>query len=163
MFSGKLVAAYLALVGVPLLGLVGILRAGRRLTAPVSVGGTWDLRADFSSLPDARCRELLAGINRPFMRVSQSGASLTFILNNPQETALTGSVDQTTVEMGGTPPLVSSSGNCGDPRALYLEATVRGQGEQRTLTGSLGMRGCASCPAVPFRAVRQTPPTKELQ
>jgi hypothetical protein len=41
MSKRKLIVAYVLLVGVPLLGLLGIVRAGQHLTPPISVGGTW--------------------------------------------------------------------------------------------------------------------------
>ena len=40
------VMAYIVLVGLPLLGLVGVLRNGRALSAPVSVEGRWTFQAD---------------------------------------------------------------------------------------------------------------------
>jgi hypothetical protein len=43
----KLVTDYIIFVGIPLLALVGILRAGKHLTAPVALHGNWSVQADF--------------------------------------------------------------------------------------------------------------------
>ncbi|HEV2175793.1 MAG TPA: hypothetical protein VGW33_01095 [Terriglobia bacterium] len=151
----KLVAVYLGLVGVPLLGLLGVLRVGRRLAAPISVGGSWNLQADFRTLTEAPCRELLSSINQPFLSISQSGANLVFTLNNSQKTTVVGTLNRTTLAMGGAEPLSSPSRTCADPQAIYLAATVSTQGKNRVLTGTLGISGCASCAPVSFHAVRQ--------
>jgi hypothetical protein len=45
----KSLLLYLAMVGLPLAGLFGILRAGSRLDAPPSVGGSWRIDAPASA------------------------------------------------------------------------------------------------------------------
>ncbi len=157
MFKRKLVFAYGCLVVVPLLGVLGILRLGQHLTPPVSVGGNWNLDADFSALALEPCRELLSSVSQPFLSISQSGINLVFSLNNPQKTTLSGTIRDTALTMGaersGNPE--SATGNCRDPQAIYLKATVNKQGEQRVLTGTLGIAGCRHCAPLSFRAVRQ--------
>jgi len=156
----QLIAAYLLLVGAPLLGLLGILRSGQRLAAPASVGGAWNLEGQFSTLTDAACRELISDIGRPFFTISQSGSRLTFTLNNPQQTTLPGTIRQSTVTMGESFANGSSLG-CAHPQAIHFQAGLSEQGIQRALAGTLTMAGCAQCAPVPFRAVRLSPPVKE--
>jgi hypothetical protein len=43
------VVAYTLLVGLPLLGLAGVLRSGRNITAPISIDGTWKIETQSSS------------------------------------------------------------------------------------------------------------------
>lgn len=157
MFKRKLVLAYVFLVGLPLLGLLGILRAGQHLSPPISVGGVWNLEADFSPLASAPCRQLLASVNQPFLSIAQSGTNLVFSLNTPQRTALPGTIQGTTLTMGSERARATegANGNCGDPQTIYLKAVINRQGEERLLTGILGINGCEECVPVSFRAVRQ--------
>ena len=156
----KLIAAYVLLVGVPLLGLLGILRAGQRLAAPVSVGGTWNLEDDLTPLAGSGCRGAFAKISQPFFAISQSGSQLTFTLNNPERTILPGTIRQSTVTMGSESSAGDASGECSHPQAIRFQAALSRQGLQRSLTGRLSIAGCPDCPGIPFRAVRQSPLAK---
>lgn len=61
---------YAVLVGVPVLGLIGILHFGQRLAAPESIGGLW--RVDIDGEPVGPLAKLLSDDNAGF-RISQSG------------------------------------------------------------------------------------------
>src|SRR3954469_23378219 len=92
----RIAVAYLCLVGVPLLGVLGVLRAGQRLAAPVAVNGTWTVQADLSGLGGTACTQLLAEVRQPFLSVAQSGGHLVLTFNNAQRTAITGTLDDAT-------------------------------------------------------------------
>ena len=156
----NLVLAYLLLVGVPAVGLLGILRAGQRLTPPISVGGAWNLDANFSALGSASCVQFLGGIKQPFFSISQSGPNLVFTLNDPARTILPGNVLGTTLTAGTERPHGQAGAlhDCGDPQSIHLEGAVSKQADQRVWTGMLGISGCPQCVPVPFRAVRQALP-----
>ncbi|HXJ92588.1 MAG TPA: hypothetical protein VMT20_06860 [Terriglobia bacterium] len=159
----RLIAAYVLLVGAPLLGLLGILRSGQRLAAPASVGGTWNLEGDLAPLAGSRCAAAFANISQPFFAISQSGSRLTFTLNNPEQTTLPGTMRQNAVTMGSESSREEASGDCAHPQAIRFQAALSRQGPQRSLTGTLTVAGCPDCPALPFRAVRQHPPVKDGQ
>lgn len=129
----KLAVAYVFLVGLPLLGLVLILHAGSRLTAPLAVRGDWVADADLSSWRDAPCAQLLTETRQPVLRIAQSASDLTVTLNNPGKTVLTGTIEGKKVdasvpceqeEGGGSPKL--SPGYPGPP-SLHLQALVSDQ------------------------------------
>src|SRR5262249_17892730 len=73
--KAKLIISYVCLVGMPLLALLGILRAGQSLYAPPSLGGSWYLEADLGNLANGPCRDLLGRVTQPFMTICQSGAN----------------------------------------------------------------------------------------
>lgn len=156
------VLVYFFLVGLPLLGLMGILRAGRMLIPPLFVGGAWNVEADFGAGVTSSCRNLLSSVQQPFFSISQSGPDLVFNLNNPQKTNILGGIRATSMVMGSESVEASAGepGGCADPRAITLEATVGSQGGRRILTGTLGIAGCESCGRIPFRAVRPAVPVK---
>ncbi len=159
MLKPKLVLTYVVLVGLPLLGLLGVLRAGRKLTAPVAVGGAWNLEADFTPLSGTPCGALLSGRKQPSLNISQSGTSVRFSIGDPVENGIPGTLQNSTLTMGtmgGESPesSVRSGVSCEDSQALYLKATVHPEGGKRVMTGTLGIHGCANCSPVSFRAVR---------
>lgn len=121
--------AYILLVGVPVLGLLGIMEAGRNIAAPRYVGGEWTLQFD----PTARCAGT-AALRQPELSISQSGTAALIALNDGHATVLEATVDGTTLS------------------AKSLSATIAGKGTQRTLEGTMSLQGCAP---VSFRAVRQ--------
>src|SRR5271157_5497738 len=89
----KLAAAYVLLVGAPLLALVGILRAGMHLSAPVAIHGNWSVQADFSPWHGVPCEALLANTPQPLLSIDQSGRDLTVTLNDFEKTVITGTID----------------------------------------------------------------------
>jgi hypothetical protein len=162
MVNPRLIVAYILLVGLPLGALTTILRAGRQLTAPISMGGAWHLNADFHPMASTACGDFLAGIGQPFFKISQSGEALVFVFNDSEKPEIAGRIHATSVTMGsgaledGTPP-------CTDAHALYLKAGIRKQGEERFLTGLLGINNCAKCPSIPFTAIREPTPDGEAK
>jgi hypothetical protein len=145
----KFVVAYIFLVGIPLLALVGVLKAGRHLTSPYAVDGSWKL--ELSATPAASpCSNTLSSISEPAVNVSQSGAALVLSLNG--RTA-NGTLEGKSMraEFSGADGASGCSG-----QALMLAATLDPNTLPRTLTGTLSFKGCPSC-SVDFRAVRQPP------
>jgi hypothetical protein len=153
------VLSYIVLVGSPLLGLLGILRTGRHLTAPTAVRGVWDLEADFAPLASTACGALLATMRQPSLTISQSGTRLLFSIHDPAETGIPGAIQDSALTMGweGREPGRGSGEICEDPPALYLKATVLHRGGKREMTGILGIDGCEKCLPIHFRAFSQAP------
>src|ERR1700675_4660309 len=83
------VFAYAFLVVLPLVGLAGILKSGRRLTAPVWIDGVWSLQVDSAQLNSLPCGKVLAAIPDKAIAISQSGRS--FVLSFPSAPKLTAS------------------------------------------------------------------------
>lgn len=156
MSKSKLLIVYLCLVGIPLLGLLAILRAGERLTPPTSLGGSWKLEADFTSLASQACRDLLFGIKQPFLIISQSGPSIALTLNNSERTILPGTVENGSLFAGSTPANDDGpiSADCVDPHAIRVRAEIAKEAGHRILIGTLTIAGCEPCVPVPFRAER---------
>lgn len=163
MSKPKLVVVYLFLVGIPLLGLLAILRAGESLTPPQSVGGSWKLEADFSPLANKACRDLLLNVKQPFLSISQSGPSVVLTLNNPERTTLPGTLQNSSISAGVGPTTdpAHDSADCIDPHAIRLRAEIAREAGDRILIGTLSIAGCPGCAPVPFRAQRQSSSSSE--
>ncbi len=151
--SRNFVVAYVLLVGLPLLGLAGVLRTGRTLTAPISVDGVWKIEADASRLSGGSCAKTLASLSNSSVGISQSGKNLVLAFNNPSKTVASGALDGKTLK-ASIVPVRDSSSDCAD-RSLALTATVDPKSDPRSLTGVLIVSACSSCTPVEFHATRQ--------
>jgi hypothetical protein len=116
------------LVGLPVLGLLGILEAGRGIAAPPAISGDWTV--DFGA--SGAC-----GVGRwrqPALSISQSGTDAIITINDGRTTAFEATV------------------NGGMLTGARLSATISGKPGARVLEGKLNLDGCSP---VAFRAVRQ--------
>jgi hypothetical protein len=126
----KLVTDYIIFVGIPLLALVGILRAGKHLTAPVALHGNWSVQADFGPWQGVPCGALLVNSQPLLLRIDQSGSALTLTLNDPAKTALPGTLDGLSLSTtfstgrGGTAPAPRPDAGCLGSQSLRIQATV---------------------------------------
>jgi len=159
----KLVSDYVLFVGVPLLALAGILRAGSHLTAPVALHGNWSVQADFAPWQAVPCAAPLVGSQPLRFKIDQAGSNLTFTLNDSQRTALPGIVEGPSVRtafltgQGSRTSGAIPEAGCQGAQSLRMHAVVSGREKQRTLAGTFSLEGCASCPPIDFSATRELP------
>src|SRR5580658_3455681 len=156
------VVAYTLLVALPLLGLVGVLRSGRGLVAPISVDGVWKFSGDGAGPSAGRCGKALASLQDSLVTISQSGKRLSLSLNdlslNDGQPAGGSGVIEGTM-LNGTIPLLESSTNesgCGNNVVLAFTATVLRKPESRSMQGTVAVSGWPSCASRKYQAVRQT-------
>jgi hypothetical protein len=152
--SRNFVVAYILLVGLPLLGLAGVLRSGRSLTAPISVDGVWKIETDAGRLSVPSCDKSVSAF--PSVVISQSGKSLVLTFNNAAKTVSSGVLEGKNLKTLVVSVRDSSNkSDCGDHELFTLTATVDPNTEPRSMTGLLSVNSCASCVPVEFHAVRQ--------
>ena len=153
--SRNFVVAYILLVGLPLLGLAGVLRTGRSLVAPISIDGTWKIQADTSRVSGPSCTKTVTSLLNSSLVISQSGKSLALTFNTPSKIPASGSLDGTSLKALIAPPRDSAAeADCSGDLLPTITASIDPKSEPRTLSGTLSVSGCASCAAVEFRAVR---------
>jgi hypothetical protein len=152
--SRNFVVAYVLLVGLPLVGLAGVLRAGRTLVAPISVDGVWKIEVDASRLPGQPCANSVSSLSSTSVVISQSGRNLVLSFNNPVKTVASGELDGKSLKASIAPGKDPSS-ECGADQSVVLTASVDPKSEPRSLTGVLTVSGCPSCTPVEFHATRQ--------
>ena len=150
----KFVLAYILLVALPLFGLAGILHSGRKLSAPMSVDGSWKISVNPDQLAGISCGKLLLSQNAGFT-ISQSGRAFTLNFRNAAWSATSGAVDGDTINSTLTPSvLAAKEAGCGE-RSLSLTATVDAKASPRTLQGTLRVQNCVECAAIEFRGIRE--------
>ncbi|MGA3040270.1 MAG: hypothetical protein ABSF54_05690 [Bryobacteraceae bacterium] len=133
MFKNNLTFGYVLFVGIPLLILIGTLRAGANLSAPPAVSGEWTIDP-----APGNC----AG--PPDMSIYQTGADVLIALNDPQKTTLAGKLE------GGLIAAASTTTGCGG--ASRLEAALRGNPD--TSLWRAGSRSTGATHAPRFRSVQ---------
>jgi hypothetical protein len=155
------VLAYAFLVILPLVGLAGILKAGRNVTAPVFIEGLWTMRVDSAQIDSLPCGKALATLPDKTLAITQSGRS--FVLTFPSGPKLTasGTLDGTSLraDLGGAAE--SSDSSCVTGREMLLLASVDRRVGSNLLTGTLSVPNCQSCASVGFQAERQAPATSK--
>lgn len=147
------VIAYIILVGLPLAGLVGVLRSGRSLTAPISIDGTWKVEADTSHLDPASCSQAVTSLSNSSLVISQSGKSLLLTFSNGPKGSSAGVLDGKNMSAPLMLEPLSGSG-CIGTQAMTLVAVVDAHAEPRSMIGSLSMNDCPSCAPIAFHGVR---------
>jgi hypothetical protein len=152
----KFVFAYTFLVILPLLGLAGILKNGRRLAAPPSIDGLWSVQVDPAQV-DSPCGKVLAAISDKTISISQSGSVLALSFPSTSKITSFGTLDGTTVRASLNLPQESSSESSCGGRKLSLLATIDRPAGSGPLVGTLSATDCPTCASARFRAERQSP------
>jgi hypothetical protein len=156
----RFLIAYVLLVGLPLLGLAGVLRTGHRLMAPLSVDGTWKLDIDNGSPSSQPCLKAVASLQDSAMLISQSGKGFVMTFDSGKFSG-SGTIEGTT--LGAALPVAQTAGEsrCGDEGMIILAATIDPHAEPRSMSGTFSVNGCSSCTAVKYHATRQSHTVKK--
>ncbi len=153
--------AYALLVGLPLLGLAGVLKAGRSISAPISVDGAWKFETDPVRLASLPCTQSFASLQDSVVNISQSGKQLVLVRSNGGKTAGSGVLEDTTLTaMLPLPDASASEPGCKSDGGLRLAATIDPKAKPRSMVATVSINGCRSCPTVEFHALRQVHPAK---
>ena len=158
----RFVIAYIFLVGLPLVGLVGVLKTGRGLQAPLSINGVWKLESDDPTLLAQLCMRSVAPLRDTDAVIAQSGNSFAIHL----EYLRSGTVGWGTIQNTTLWAAIPETGDfaCGPDRAITLRGTVNPNTMPRSMRLVISIASCASCVPVEFHAVLQASPGgKELR
>jgi hypothetical protein len=145
----RTVATYVFLVGLPVLGVLLILRLGQNLTPPVSVGGSWQIEPATQITGEAGCSTVWESLEQLTLTISQSGPNFVLTVDTNPPVSLAGVITDTF--------LTATADQTGDQFSApvtHLEATLDRQVEPDRLSGSLSVSGCST--TLPFTALRQS-------
>jgi hypothetical protein len=151
--SRNFVFAYAFLVVLPLLGLAGVLKTGRHLSAPRAIDGLWTLQIEANG--EAGCSSLIASMPGKVISISQSGKS--FVLNVPSDPAITatGTLDGDSLYAAISSSESSRQIGCPGQPQISMIAKLEREANSSIIIGQLSDVGCSSCSAVPFKAARK--------
>jgi hypothetical protein len=152
--SRNFIVAYVLLVGLPLVGLAGVLRTGRSLVAPIAVDGVWKIESDANRLAGQPCAKSVSSLSNTSVVISQSGKNLVLTFNNASKTVASGTIDGKSVKAPVVLTRDSSDDRCSD-QPVELTATIDPKSEPKSLSGTLSFNACPSCVPVEFHALKQ--------
>ena len=148
----KPVLLYLVLVGIPVLGILGLLQVGQTLSAPISLAGTWSAHLDAPNGNSIAGNHLLHA-GPTVLNISQSGPQVTLAFNDDQKTTLVGNVRAMDINAVGS----GQDGATGKSAttSIYLTAKLERQTEPARLAGIVIFDDGSLRTEVPLIAIRQ--------
>jgi hypothetical protein len=150
--NGKFALAYLTLVALPLLALVGVLKSGSGLTAPTSVGGSWKVQMAAYKPNMPRCT-IQPSLQDTVLNIAQSGKHFTLKFKTSPILPGTGVIEGTTVKMKLEPS--TKPEGCGGEQMISITAVVDSKVNAKSMTGTLSAGNCPACASLDFRAIRE--------
>lgn len=143
------IIAYILLVALPLACLGAVFKVGRKLTAPVSVDGTWNVEADLSQISSLPCGKALSTLGSAFV-ISQSGKNFILTPQAPK-VEVAGSIDGTELKARVLRPADGTKEDgCTE---ILLQASIDPKAHPKTLAGTISAGGRTA----EFRASLQGP------
>jgi len=152
----KVLRLYILLVGIPIIGVVAVLRIGGHLRPPIFIGGTWSLQVSSETAGDRPCSDMPILFDGAILTVSQSGSSLLLTANNEQKTTLAGEIRGLTI-IASLPHQSITEELAPDHNLvfIYLQPPADRPAERNCLQGVLKFTGCPTPAAMKFVATRQ--------
>jgi|SRR5882672_8663517 len=93
----KSILLYLLLVGVPLLGIVGLLQVGQSLAAPISLAGKWTAQLVPAQPQGLAGEDWLLGDGSTTLSITQSGPNFRLTFDDSPGTVFEGSIQDMTI------------------------------------------------------------------
>lgn len=150
------VAAYLILVIIPILGLIGVLRSENKLVAPTAIGGLWKTQGNAQNLAAWPCARSVATMRDVGFTISQSGKYFTLNFANSAAPSASGFIERTTVKIKLLPSAEwFKEMECSGGNVFSLIATLDSEVNPSSMAGFLSVDNCAVCSPAEFRAFRE--------
>jgi len=152
----KPVLLYLVLVGLPIAGVFGIVRLGKKLPAPVSVGGVWKLEFNSREADISPCEGFAVWSQPLMLTISQSGPHLVLTFSDENKTELLGTIKEGRLSAESFYQATAVAGTVSDAKsAIQLQADIDRQLESDYLRGVLTVPGCPAGGRLSFIGSRQ--------
>jgi hypothetical protein len=146
----KILLLYFVLVGVPVVGIYGIVCLGQDLKPPMSVGGEWTVELTPRTADMLPCKDFSS--ESLILKVTQTGRHLVLTLNDPSATRLSGEVNFETLTARSVEQTEPTPGTPGMTSSIQLHADIHRQPGLDRLSGTLTF---ANCPELSFTAIRR--------
>jgi hypothetical protein len=132
---------YVTLVGLPILGVFGVLKLGKELRSPISVAGAWrlELSREWSNGVDCGPVRLSDALT---INVSQAGSALSLSVEAGEVGGLTG-------ELAGS--RISAAGKAS---AILIKAEIDTAAEPDRMSGFITLSGGREAERIGFVAIR---------
>lgn len=153
---GRALLTYAVLVGIPVAGLLVILRVGQALEAPPSIGGDWQVEASLPAVLPSPCAALVRPATQSALTVSQSGVYLSLTYRGGATAGMDGTLRGDSLFTGAAPVsrVAPRTARCEPGDGIALRARVERSAGSARMTGVISLPGCPECGEVPFTATR---------
>jgi hypothetical protein len=154
----KIILLYVTLVGILLVGLLGILRVGEKLKAPINIAGDWEIYDESAKAIKESCIPLTFQKKEPQFNIEQSGIYLKAIFNDVNHTEMSGRLENNKMVFRRTVKTRIDSVNvCGNELLIELSVKIIQYGDEPDqLSGEWTTPGCNKCGHIKFGAVRKS-------
>lgn len=143
----KTVLLYLVLVGVPVVGIYGIVCLGQNLKPPMSVSGEWAVVLTPRTADGLLCKGFSS--ESLILKITQTGPHLALTLNDPSATRLSGEVNLETLTAKSVEQIEPTPGVTSP---IQLHANIHRQPGLDRLSGTFTS---GNCPELSFTATRR--------
>jgi hypothetical protein len=153
----KLLVTYLLLVGLPVIGVLGVLEVGRSLTPSLSVSGHWKVEIGRRAGANSSCADFFDESGPLTLSISQSGPNLSLLFESTRKLKLDGEIESTSLKATrtGSPD--------DDAELVQLKATFDPKTNPERLIGALSFNRCPTTSGISFIATRQSKPKAEVR
>jgi len=152
----KIIFLYIILVGILFVALLGILKIGETIKAPIDVSGKWNVNNEFAKEISSSCTPVYLPIKNPGFLIDQSGIHLTLIFNDAAKTEMHGILEKDSIFFSNNFTL--SQGNFkGQDRKAQVNFSVdvlQHGGNVYQLKGAWLTPNCGNNDIINFSAVR---------
>lgn len=152
----KKVVSYLMLVGLPMLGVIGVLRLGDRFLPMMCIQSPWNMVVSKPSASSS-CEQQFRRTERGFS-ISQSGSQFSVLFNGESKAVLYGQIQDSHVS--ATAPNSTFPENENSSQPTELRATIDRQTNPARLWGVFSFK---NCPDLKFIATQQTEASWEVR
>ena len=149
----RAVLLYLVLVGLPVLGILGLLRVGQTLSAPTSLAGSWNAQLNVPGPPGSSAGDPLVHPGPTVLSITQSGPRVFLTFDDIQKTTLIGSVQGLLIYASFIPERATDASGA-VTTAVHFRGRVDRQTEPDQLLGALIFNRGQMRTEVPLIAIR---------
>lgn len=142
---------YLSMVGIPVLGLLGVLRIGESLNVPPSIGGIWTIEEASAT----RLRQSCLPLASAEIAISQSGQYVQVRLGDGETPPMDGRIRDRQLIVRGESACSTPEVACEQSSFELIVELGRSPETPSTLMGSWRIAGCGDSGSSTFRASRR--------
>jgi hypothetical protein len=146
---------YLILVGLPLVGIVGLLQVGQSLTAPISLAGKWSAQLLPVQTQDFAGSEWLLHSASKVLSITQSGPKLRLSFDDAPSITFDGSIRDLTISANVHNREAAAAANPSNVRTSPVAIRAEVDPHADHLVGVLVFENGLSRTEVPLTAIRQ--------
>lgn len=147
---------YVSLVGLPVLGILGLLQVGQTLSAPISLAGKWNAQLIPRNPQDLAGNNSLLRPGPTTLNITQSGPNLLLSFEDDPKATFVGNIRDMTINAGMVRQDAKATYTSNGTTSIFLRARVDRHTSPERLLGVLTFANESVRIEVPLTAIRQS-------